>query len=81
VLANPQGFNAKVPLVWISCGESDTTNAYPRTKAWAESLGQAGIHEKFTTYSGAHIWPVWRHSLSDFAVLLFQGGKPAGRGR
>lgn len=72
VLANSKAFNAKVKLVWIACGDNDTTVQYPRVKAWAESLNQHGIPETFKTYSGAHTWPVWRMSLTDFAPLIFQ---------
>lgn len=72
VLADPKAFNTKVPLVWVACGDIDTTVQYPRVKAWAESLDKAGIHEKFVTYSGAHTWPVWRMSLAEFAPLIFK---------
>lgn len=65
----------KIPLIWIACGDNDTTVQYPRVKAWAESLDKRGIHETFKTYQGAHTWPVWRMSLTDFAPLLFRGGK------
>jgi enterochelin esterase family protein len=62
----------KIPLVWIACGDVDTTVQYARVKTWAEGLEKAGIKEKFTTYSGAHTWPVWRDSLTDFVPLLFK---------
>ena len=58
-------------LIWISCGDGDTTVQYPRVKAWAESLDKTGLHETFTTYPGGHTWPVWRKSFADFAPLLF----------
>jgi enterochelin esterase-like enzyme len=64
-----------VPIIWISCGDQDTTVQYPRIKTWAETLGKSGVHEKFTTYNGAHTWPVWRMSLAEFAPLLFKGNK------
>jgi enterochelin esterase-like enzyme len=72
VLADPKGFNKKVALVWIACGDADTTVQYPRVKAWAEALEKGGIHESFHTYGGAHTWPVWRASLVDFVSLLFR---------
>jgi enterochelin esterase family protein len=65
----------KIPLVWIACGDIDTTVQYPRVKAWAEGLEKAGIKEKFVTYSGAHTWPVWRDSLTDFVPLIFTAKK------
>ncbi len=72
VVDNPKAFNAKVPTIWISCGDNDSTVQYPRIRTWAESLDKAGLKETFKTYSGAHTWPVWRNSLSDFAPLLFK---------
>jgi len=75
VLADVKSFNSKVPVIWISCGDQDTTVQYPRIKAWAETLEKNGLHEKFTTYKGAHTWPVWRMSLAEFAPLLFKGNK------
>jgi enterochelin esterase family protein len=72
VLDSAKTFNAKVPLIWVACGDSDTTVQYTRVKAWAESLDKAGIHEKFVTYPGAHTWPVWRMSLAEFATLIFK---------
>jgi enterochelin esterase family protein len=71
VLEEPKAFNSKVTLLWIACGDIDTTVPYPRVKSWAESLNQHGIHESFHTYSGAHTWPVWRMSLADFLPLIF----------
>jgi enterochelin esterase-like enzyme len=72
LLANPKAFNSQVGLVWIACGDNDTTVQYPRIKSWAESLDKSGISETFHTYTGAHTWPVWRMSLADFAPLIFQ---------
>jgi len=63
----------KIPLVWIACGDIDTTVNYERVKTWAEGLEKAGVKESFHTYPGAHTWPVWRRSLTDFAPLLFNG--------
>ena len=74
VLQQPKAFNAKVGMVWIACGDNDTTVQYPRIKAWAESIDKQGIRESFHTYSGAHTWPVWRMSLTDFLPLVFQSG-------
>jgi enterochelin esterase-like enzyme len=66
---------AQPALIWISCGDVDTTVQYPRVKAWAESLDKAGIRETFRTYQGAHTWPVWRESLAEFLPLIFDGGR------
>ncbi|MDQ2775876.1 MAG: alpha/beta hydrolase-fold protein [Acidobacteriota bacterium] len=66
---------AQPALIWISCGDGDTTVQYPRVKAWAESLDKGGIRETFRTYHGAHTWPVWRESLAEFLPLIFDVGK------
>jgi enterochelin esterase-like enzyme len=58
-------------LLWIGCGDHDTTVQYARVKAWAESLDQHGVYSTFRTYAGAHTWSVWRRSLTDFVPLLF----------
>ena len=71
VVADREAFNAKVSPVWIACGDSDNTVQYPRVKSWAEDLEKSGIHQTFKTYSGAHTWPVWRMSLSEFAPMIF----------
>ena len=60
-----------VKLIWISCGDQDSTVRYERIKEWAESLKPEGVATSFHTYAGAHTWPVWRMSLADFAPLLF----------
>jgi enterochelin esterase-like enzyme len=70
-LADAKSTNEKLALIWISCGDQDTTVQYPRVKEFSEMLNGHGIHAKFQTYSGAHVWPVWRDSLTDFAPLLF----------
>lgn len=74
VLADPKAFNAKVGTVWIAAGDIDPV--YPRSKAFAELLNKAGIKAGFKMYAGAHTWPIWRYSISEFAPMLFQtGGK------
>lgn len=60
-----------VKLIWISCGDKDNTVHYERIKQWAESVRPEGVSSSFHTYAGAHTWPVWRMSLSDFVPLLF----------
>ena len=72
-LADPKATNAKLSVIWIACGEQDTTVQFPRVKQFAEMLEQKGIHETFRPYDGAHVWPVWRNSLVDFVPLIFAG--------
>jgi enterochelin esterase-like enzyme len=60
-----------VKLIWISCGDQDNTVHDERIKQWAESVKPEGGKSSFHTYAGAHTWPVWRMSLTDFVPLLF----------
>lgn len=69
---DPATLHPKIPLVWVACGDVDTTVQYARVKTWAETLDKAGVRNSFRTYSGAHTWPVWRNSLADFVPLIFR---------
>jgi enterochelin esterase family protein len=72
-LDDPKGTNAKLSLVWIACGDQDNTVQYPRVKQFAELLDKHQVHETFRTIEGgAHVWPVWRVCLTEFAPLLFK---------
>jgi enterochelin esterase-like enzyme len=75
VLSNSKPFSERVKMIWIACGDNDTTVQYARIKTWAESVQSHGIAASFHSYSGGHTWPVWRVSLADFAPLLFQTSK------
>jgi S-formylglutathione hydrolase FrmB len=73
VLADAKGTNAKLGVIWIACGDQDTTVQFPRVKQFAEVLEKHGIHRTLRTIEGgAHTWPVWRLSLSEFAPMLFR---------
>lgn len=72
-LDDAKGINSKLALIWIACGDKDNTVQFPRVKQFADMLDKAGIHQTFRTYEGgAHTWPVWRMSLSEFAPMLFK---------
>jgi enterochelin esterase-like enzyme len=43
----------------------------PFQKKVVEDLGRR-IALTFRNFPGAHEWRVWRHSLADVAVMLFQ---------
>jgi enterochelin esterase-like enzyme len=73
VLDDAKGFNSKVSTVWLAGGDIDPV--YPRMKAFSELLEKSGIHAPLKTYKGAHTWPVWRYSLTDFAPIIFNGKK------
>jgi len=78
-LGDAKGINSKIGLIWIACGDQDTTVQYPRVQKFAALLDEHGIHPTLRTIEGgAHTWPVWRLSLAEFAPMLF---KPVSRNR
>ena len=60
----------KLKVFWMSVGTEDPR--LPFQKLALEDFQKHGIQPIFNTYSGAHEWKVWRHSLNDFAPLLFR---------
>jgi len=69
-LANAATFNKQVRLLWIGIGTEDFL--YQGVKASHENLAKAGITHTWHETSGAHVWPVWRKYLAEFAPLLFR---------
>jgi enterochelin esterase-like enzyme len=66
--------NAKLHLLWISCGTDDRLIT-PNRKliAWLKSKD---IHLTQVETPGMHTWMVWRRNLIAFAPLLFQNIPP-----
>jgi enterochelin esterase-like enzyme len=60
----------KLKLFWMSVGTEDPR--LPYQKQALEDFQKHGIQPIFKTYTGAHEWKVWRHSLAEFAPLLFR---------
>ncbi len=69
VLANPAETNAKLRLLWISCGKQDFL--YQANRQFAERLKAKGVKLMYRETEGAHVWSVWRNNLNDSAPLLF----------
>jgi enterochelin esterase family protein len=70
IVTNPQLFNKKLKLFYISVGEQD-----PRieaTKKLTETFRSKGLNVEFASFPGGHEWQVWRKSLHDFAQKLFR---------
>lgn len=70
ILSNPQSFNNKLKVFYISVGEQD-----PRidaTKKLIDTFRSKGLKVEFASFPGAHEWQVWRKSLHDFAQKLFK---------
>jgi enterochelin esterase family protein len=69
-LADTAAFNRQVRLLWIGVGRQDFL--YDAVKATHENFEKAGIRHVWVETDGAHVWPVWRRYLADFAPLLFR---------
>ena len=70
ITTNPQSFNNKLALFYISVGEQD-----PRieaTRQLVKSFATKGLDVEFASFPGGHEWQVWRKSLHDFAQRLFK---------
>jgi enterochelin esterase family protein len=68
--ADPAATNKKLKLFYMSVGTED-----PRLPSHKEALKEFQDHKidvTFATFSGAHEWKVWRHSLNDVAPKLFR---------
>jgi enterochelin esterase family protein len=70
ILTNPNFFNQKLKVFYISVGEQD-----PRiepTKKLINIFREKGLKVEFSSFPGDHEWQVWRKSLHDFAQKLFK---------
>ena len=63
--------NGQLKLLWIACGTEDGLNGVNnQLKAWLKAR-----EVKFTGLEipgFAHVWPLWRRNLAEFAPQLFQ---------
>ena len=72
VMADADGFNRKVKLVWLGIGTKEATNMYASVNNYHLALEKAGIkHVYYESPGTAHEWQTWRRSLREFAPLLF----------
>jgi enterochelin esterase family protein len=67
---DPAATNRRLKLFYMSVGTEDPR--LPFQKQALRQFQQSGIHPVFQTFSGAHEWKVWRHSLADLAPRLFR---------
>lgn len=73
VWANPDEFNNKVKLVYVSTGTEEPTGMYQTVNRFHNALVDAGIeHVYYESPGTAHEWLTWRRSLHQFAQLLFK---------
>ncbi len=68
-LVNPSGANAKLRLLWLSCGRQDFL--YQANREFADKLKTKGVRLTYRETEGAHVWSVWRNNLNESATLLF----------
>jgi enterochelin esterase family protein len=66
--------NARLRLLWISCGTDD--RLISSNRKFRDWLKSKGIQHTDIETPGAHTWMVWRRNLANFAGLLFQGNRP-----
>jgi enterochelin esterase family protein len=67
--ADAKGTNAKMPVIWIGCGTSDTLDVPAKTLD--AELTKLKINHTYKDRDGGHVWPVWRWALSEFVPLIF----------
>jgi enterochelin esterase family protein len=73
LIADPAAVNAKLKLLWVSCGKQDFLHA--ASQDLVETLTKGGIKNTYWETEGAHVWSVWRNNLNDAAPLLFTAVK------
>src|SRR5262245_11171814 len=69
----------RLKVFWIGCGRDD--GAFAPNKKLADDLQAKGIKVHFRESEWAHVWPVWRLNLHEFAQALFQNGSTSTRTR
>lgn len=70
ILTNPDSFNSKLKVFYISVGEQDPR--FEPTKNIVQTFRNNGLKVEFASFPGSHEWQVWRKSLHDFAQRLFK---------
>lgn len=62
--------NNKIRLLWIACGTDDQLiTGNRKLRDW---LTQKGVRHVDIETPGAHVWPVFRRNLAEFATKLFR---------
>ena len=70
LIADPEGANKRLKLLWIGCGRDD--GALRGSRSLSEFLTGHEIRHTFRETDGAHTWMVWRRHLHEVAPLLFR---------
>ncbi len=69
--------NSQIRMLWIVCGTADGLIGVNRQfKDWLKTKGVEFTEQEVPDM--AHVWPLWRQSLTDMAPRLFQPKKKQG---
>ncbi|HEX8038695.1 MAG TPA: alpha/beta hydrolase-fold protein [Chryseosolibacter sp.] len=73
VWADPDAFNAKMKLVYLSIGTKEPERMYESVNSFHLNLEKTGIrHVYYESPGTSHEWQTWRRSLHQFAGLIFK---------
>jgi len=73
VWADPEAFNKKVKVVYLSIGTDEPERMYQSVNNFHKVIEEAGIkHIYYESPGTSHEWQTWRRSLHQFAQLLFE---------
>lgn len=70
LLTDPAATNKKMKVIWICAGDTDF--ALAGAQSLDKILTEHKVQHAFSTTPGGHEWKVWRHSIHEFAPLLFK---------
>ena len=70
VLADPDGANKKLRLLWIGCGRQDSL--FQPNEKFVQVLKDRNINHLLHYTDGGHTWRLWRYYLAELMPLLFQ---------
>jgi enterochelin esterase family protein len=63
--------SASIRMLWITCGTADSLIGVNRQfKDWLRSKNVRFTEEEVPDI--AHVWPLWRRNLTEFAQKIFQ---------
>ena len=68
---NLDKIKSNLNLVWIGIGGKDDI-AYNNCQAMCSKFAEMDLKYIYDDYPGGHTWPVWRHDLYKFVLLLFK---------
>jgi enterochelin esterase-like enzyme len=73
VWADPDAFNKKVKVMYLSIGTVEPERMYNSVNGFHSALEKAGIkHIYYESPGTSHEWQTWRRSLHQFAALIFK---------